>query len=74
MRSSGVATATEAQEQQIDLQCFSGSDFGVYASEAESVLVTPACFRSLTAAPISRFPPQLALSKKNTLDEFQTKV
>lgn len=31
-------------------------------------------FRSPTAAWISRFPPQLALSKKNTLDEFQAKV
>lgn len=29
---------------------------------------------SLSAARISRFPPQLALSKKNTLDEFQPKV
>lgn len=29
---------------------------------------------SLSAAQISRFPPQLALSKKNTLDEFQPKV
>ncbi len=74
MRSSGVATASEAWEQQIDLQYLCRSDFGVYASETESVLVTPACFRSLTAARISRFPPQLALSKKNTLDRFQTKV
>lgn len=63
-----------APEPESSRPLFTAQIFGVRACETESVLVTPACFRSLAAARISRFPPQLALSKKNTLDEFQAQV
>lgn len=68
------AAALSLREADVCLQCLPCSDFGVFVSKTESVLVTPTCFHWLTASRISWFPAQRAWSKKNTLDEFQIKV